>query len=268
MKTKIILLFVFVALLNTAIFSQNERIYSNNVGACITFYGIYYDSYGEPESVSTGTGFFVGNKSDGIFCTAYHVVKGGNEVLIDYGYSSGVITSNFINLTRIYPANTSKKYYWIDESRDLIIFKIPDLNPPSSLSLNNSMPSQGEKLHTIGNTFGDYTMKLSTGQTSQIMQGNFMKWIISEFTGLGCGNSGGPVFNQYGDVIGLIDAMDTRNNTIIWIVPSMYINYLIDDIKTRGVSPEIEKKLDDAIVTPDQYFDMKPYDKDKFKNVK
>lgn len=250
------------------LFSQNENLYSNNVGACITFFGVYYDSNGNPTGTSTGTGFFIGDPKNGIFCTAYHVVKGANEVIIDYGYTSGIIPNDFINLTRIFPLNTSKRYYWLDESRDIIIFKLPGINPPSTLSLNSSLPSQGEMIHTIGNTFGDYTMKLSSGQTSQIMQGNMMKWIISEFTGLGGGNSGGPVFNKYGEVVGLVDAMDNRNNTIIWIVPAMYISYMVEDIKTRGDSPEVDKKIDDAIVTPDIYFNLKPYDKDKFKNVK
>jgi len=268
MKTRVTLLFAFLLLFISTAYSQNENLYNNAVGACITVYGIYYDNTGEPIGTSTGTGFFIGDTKDGLFCTAYHVVKGANEVLIDYGYTSGIIPNDFINLTRVFPLNTSRRFNWIDESRDLIIFKLPSLFPSKSLTLNTTLPNQGEAIHTIGNTFGDYTMKLSSGQTSQIMQGNMMKWIISEFTGLGGGNSGGPVFNKYGDVIGLVDMQDTRNNSIIWIIPSSYISYMVEDIKTRGTEPELGKKIDDAIVTPDIYFNLTPYDKNKFKNVK
>jgi len=247
------------------ILSQNEDIYKNSVGACITIYGVYYDKNGDPESYSIGTGFFTGSISDGIFCTAFHVVQGANEVLIDYGYNPGIISSDYINLTRVYPLDRKKKYFWIDESRDLIIFKIPELNTQNSLSLESTLPTTGEAINNLGNTFGDYTMKLSSGQVSQIRESNMMKWVISEFTGLGGGNSGGPVFNKSGNVIGLVDMQDTRNNTIIWIVPAVYVGYLIDEIGLRGGSQELGKQLDDYVVTPDIYTNLKPYDSEKFK---
>jgi S1-C subfamily serine protease len=262
---KLNLLLLIILPIAQLVSAQNEQIYKNSVSACVTIYGIYYDNRGNPEAYSIGTGFFTGNTSDGIFCTAFHVVKGAHEVLIDYGYSAGTIPSDYINLTRVYPLERKKKYYWIDDSRDLIIFKLPELYAKNSLELDRNLPSPGEAIHTIGNTFGDYTMKMSSGQVSQIREGSLMKWIVSEFTGLGGGNSGGPVFNKNGSVIGLIDLQDTRNNTIIWIVPSVYISYLLEDIKTRGDQPDIDKQLDDFVVTPDVYSNLKPYDGEKFK---
>jgi len=265
MKKNIIFLVSFTLLCTTFVYTQNEEIYNKSVGACITVYGIYYNQKGLPENYSVGTGFFVGSKEDGTFATALHVVQGANEVLIDYGYKPGIMPSDFINLTQAYPLETRKKYFWVDESRDLIIFKISLLYPEKALSLNTELPLQGEAIHAIGNTFGNYTMKFSSGQISQIVEGSKMKWIISEFTGLGGGNSGGPVLNKYGDVVGLVDMQDTRNNTIIWIVPSLYINFLLEDIKLRSGSSEIGEQLDDMIITPDIYSNLKPYDAEKFK---
>ena len=265
---KFICTFLVIIVVSSFSFAQNENLYKNSVGACLTIYGIYYNSKGKPENFSIGTGFFISPITEGIFCTALHVVKGANEVVIDYGYEPGIISNDLINPTKIFPLETKKKYYWIDESRDLIIFKLSGLNPSTSLSINSILPSQGESVNTIGNTFGDYTMKLSTGQISQIIQGNLMKWIISEFTGLGGGNSGGPVFNKNGEVIGLIDAQDRRNNTIIWIVPALYIDYVIQEIKTRGEYSDIDKQINDMILTPDIYSDLKPYDENRFKKVK
>ncbi|WP_312371237.1 trypsin-like peptidase domain-containing protein [Lachnoclostridium sp.] len=131
---------------------------------------------------SQGSGFFI---DKGVVVTNYHVIEGSTNIVIT--------TSN----NKKYKVNKILGY---DKELDIAILSIPTNN--TSLVINKKGAKVGEVIYALGSPFG-LTGTLTEGivsSASRILDGaNFMQISAS----ISQGNSGGPLINAYGEVIGI-----------------------------------------------------------------
>ena len=157
-----------------------------------------------------GSGFFI---DTGYVATNYHVIEGKKQV-----YAKSVADQ-----TRY----TVEEIVVIDETHDLAILRVSGPSPPI-LSLDNSDEIEiGETVYTVGNPIG-LEGTVSRGIVSSIRDfGNGPLIQIDAPTSPG--NSGGPVLNEKGKVIGVSVSgfQGTGVQNLNFAVPSNYLKALL-----------------------------------------
>ena len=183
------------------------------------------------DRVSVGTGvIFTG---DGYIITNYHVVEGGRDCVIalDTGYS--------------YQA----KYVAGDAKNDLAVLKVETETPlPAAAFGDSDLLTVGDKVYAIGNPLGvELRGTLTDGIVSAInrdvlVDGKTMT-LIQTNAALNSGNSGGPLINEYGQVVGInvIKMSSSYSNVegLGFAIPSATMDRLVNDLLRYGeVQPE------------------------------
>lgn len=166
--------------------SQIYNTYSDSV-VCITV-----EASGK---TGAGTGFIISN--DGYIMTCAHVVEGATAISVT------------LNNTTSYEA----KLVGSDSQQDFAIIKIePGEDPLVPVVLGDSgILTVGDNVTVIGNALGTLANTLTTGVVSALdraitmSDGSVMRLMQTDCT-INSGNSGGPMFNQYGEVIGIVNA--------------------------------------------------------------
>lgn len=143
-----------------------------------------------------GTGFFI--SKDGYILTCHHVIDGATAISIvtqdSTSYEAEVVGSDSDLDTAVLKVKNAGK----------TTFPAVVLGDSSSLTVGDSVTAIGNALGTLANT-------LTTGVVSakdraiSMSDGTAMKLLQTDCT-VNSGNSGGPLFNQYGEVIGIINA--------------------------------------------------------------
>ena len=177
------------------------------------------------QTASAGSGFIL--TKDGYIVTNYHVVKDGETVKVTL-YSGDEYEA---------------KYVGGDEDYDIAVIKVEaaDLQPVTlgdSGSLN-----VGDHVLAIGNPLGELTFSMSGGMVSCVnrainVDGTPFNMIQTD-TSINPGNSGGPLFNQYGEVVGIVSAKysSTGNESVEGLgfaIPINDVFAMIQDIMTNG----------------------------------
>ena len=173
-----------------------------------------YDFFMDPVPVEgAGSGFVIDAK--GFILTNNHVVEGAQSIEVVLG-----------DQTR-YPA----KVIGADPRNDVALIKIEPKNKALvALSLGDSSTIQvGQKVLAIGNPFG-FQSTLTTGvvsalgRTVQTSQTTFIDEAIQTDAAINRGNSGGPLINSHGQVIGINSAIYTPTGTTAGIGFAIPIN--------------------------------------------
>ena len=172
------------------------------------------------EYVNSGTGFAI--SSDGLIVTNQHVIESANEIIVQ---------SSTLGKSSQYNA----KVVLEDEKNDLAILQIDDTNF-SSLSkipyvLKNDISEMGTKVYTLGypliDTMGE-SIKLTDGLISSKrgFQGDISSYQIS--VPVQPGNSGGPLFDDEGNLIGIVNSKHLNAENVSYAIKSNYLKNLID----------------------------------------
>ena len=182
------------------------------------------------DSVSVGTGVIF--RSDGYILTNYHVLEGGRDctVALDTG--------------RTYEA----LYVAGDERNDLAVLKVNLTGLPAATFGDSDQLVVGDKVYAIGNPLGvELRGTLTDGIVSAInrdvwVDGRTMN-LIQTNAALNSGNSGGPLINAYGQVVGIntIKMSSDYSNVegLGFAIPSASMARLVNDLLTYGeVQPE------------------------------
>ena len=177
------------------------------------------------QTASAGSGFIL--TKDGYIVTNYHVVKDGETVKV----------------TLYNGDEYEAKYVGGDEDYDIAVIKVEaaDLQPVTlgdSSSLN-----VGDHVLAIGNPLGELTFSMSGGMVSCVnrainVDGTPFNMIQTDAS-INPGNSGGPLFNQYGEVVGIVSAKysSTGNESVEGLgfaIPINDVFAMIQDIMTNG----------------------------------
>jgi len=140
----------------------------------------------DDEPIARGTGFLV--KPDGAIMTDYHVIASGNAAVAKFADGT-ILPVDGVLAT--------------DKVRDLAIIKIHGKNFPT-LALGNSKQLQvGDEVVAIGNPLG-LELTVSNGILSGVRTDEKESGELLQITApISHGSSGGPLFNMFGEVIGI-----------------------------------------------------------------
>lgn len=154
--------------------------------------------YGGKINQGIGSGVIISN--EGYVLTNYHVVEGAQEVkvIIQDGESSKEVNAKVVNY---------------DQVRDVAVVKITDegVKMPGVAELGNSDElMKGQKVIAIGNPLGkEFSGTVTSGVVSSVNRqlttdsnGKTLNFIQTD-AAINRGNSGGPLINAKGQVIGI-----------------------------------------------------------------
>lgn len=152
----------------------------------------YNDDYfiynGEIDNISYGSGFIISD--DGYIITNNHVIDNSKNIKViveNEEFEADLIGQDFILDIAIIKINSDKK------------FKFLELNP------DIGKPKIGEKVILVGNPY-NLGLSVSSGIISAIdrnQKNSQYKNSIQTDAPMNHGNSGGPMINRYGNVIGI-----------------------------------------------------------------
>jgi S1-C subfamily serine protease len=209
--------------------SINVRIYhqASPAVANILTKATEYDFFMDPVPVEgAGSGFLIDPR--GYILTNFHVVAGAQTIEVILGDKSR------------YPA----KFIGADQRNDIALIKIDAKGKQlASLPLGDSSTLQvGQKVLAIGNPFG-FQSTLTTGvvsalgRTVQTSESTFIDAAIQTDASINRGNSGGPLIDSHGDVIGINSAIYTPSGTAAGIgfaIPINTAKLIANDLITEG----------------------------------
>ncbi|MBS1984675.1 MAG: Do family serine endopeptidase [Bdellovibrionales bacterium] len=203
------------------------------------------------EAQALGSGFVINN--DGLIVTNSHVVRmrGRNADSIMVKFQSDGENS---------PGHEAK-VLGIDESSDVAILKLKEKSKNLALApLGDSEKTKvGEWVIAIGNPYG-HTHSVTKGIVSALGRSlddssNRADFIQTDAS-INPGNSGGPLFNLYGEVIGINTAIDARAQGIGFAIPINTAKNVIRQLVEKGevtsgwigvviadVSPQVARSL-------------------------
>ncbi|HEX8871438.1 MAG TPA: trypsin-like peptidase domain-containing protein [Candidatus Acidoferrum sp.] len=209
--------------------SINVRIYrqASPAVANILTKATEYDFFMDPVPVEgAGSGFLIDER--GFILTNFHVVAGAQTIEVVLGDRSR------------YPA----RVVGADQRNDVALIKIePKGKKLTALPLGDSSTLQvGQKVLAIGDPFG-FQSTLTTGvvsalgRTVQTSETTLIDGAIQTDAAINRGNSGGPLINTHGQVIGINSAIYTPSGTAAGIgfaIPINTAKLIANDLMTEG----------------------------------
>ena len=209
-----------------------SQIYEANKNSCVSINTSVlagYNFFGQPvETPSSGSGFII--TADGYIATNCHVISDATSVQVT------------LNNGKTYTAEVVGS----DADYDVAVLKVDpgeDTLPPVVLGSSANL-NVGEDVSTIGNPLGELTFSMSRGIVSCLdreinLNGTPFNMIQID-TAINPGNSGGPLFNSYGEVVGIVTAKtsSTGNGTAAeglgFAIPIDDVLSMIKDIMENG----------------------------------
>ena len=207
--------------------------------------------FGQPvKTASAGSGFVL--TKDGYIVTNYHVVKDADTVKV----------------TMYNGDEYDAKYVGGDEDYDIAVIKVEaaDLQP---VTLGDSDKlNVGDHVLAVGNPLGELTFSLTSGVVSALdrevtMSSGVTMDLIQTDCAINSGNSGGALFNLYGEVIGITNAKYSGSGSsgqasidnIGFAIPINSVRNIVESIIENGyiVKPYIGVSVTDVSAETQSY---------------
>ena len=178
------------------------------------------------QQVSAGSGFIV--RSDGLLITNKHVV---DIAQADFT----VITSD----GKKYPAQVLAK----DPLHDFAMLKISGSGFPILPLGDSGKLKIGQSVVAIGNALGEFSNTVSRGLVSGLSRSIIassgssserLEQLIQTDAAINLGNSGGPLLNLRGEVIGINTAIAQDAQNIGFAIPIDQVKVAINQVSTQG----------------------------------
>ncbi|MDB5250116.1 MAG: trypsin-like peptidase protein [Segetibacter sp.] len=195
---------------------QNVRVQGNKLNAVIKSSKAPINEV----ALNGGSSFLIDGK--GYLVTNAHVVAGSSTILVqnNKGQEFKAIIVH------------------VDNEKDLAILKIDDedYKPITALpySIRKSSADLGEQIFTLGYprdeiVYNEGYMSAKTG-----FKGDTMSCQIA--VSANPGNSGGPVFNHNGEVIGILSTRETKADGVVFALNSRNVYQAIEELKKEDTS--------------------------------
>lgn len=160
---------------------------------------------------ATGSGFFI--DSNGTIVTNFHVIDMATSITVE---TSGGAT---------YPIQYIVDF---DNTHDIAILKIDMKNAPY-LEIAKSDIRTGEQVYAVGSALGTLTGSFTGGLVSSTSRMYGLSECIQMDAAISSGNSGGPLVNVYGEVVGINTASYTSGENLNLAIKASTLNILARD---------------------------------------
>ncbi|PIR13621.1 hypothetical protein COV49_01555 [Candidatus Falkowbacteria bacterium CG11_big_fil_rev_8_21_14_0_20_39_10] len=199
----------------------------------------------------SGTGFLI--SADGLIITNKHVVSAAEDKTAEYRI--------ILNSGQQYYAQLIGK----DPLKDLAILKIFDKNLPFVELGDSDQLQAGASVVAIGNSLGRYQNSVTKGIVSGLGRsleaadnsGNseYLDNVIQTDAEINLGNSGGPLVDLYGKVVGINVAKDLGGSSIGFAIPVNDARPVIKSVREIGriVRPKLGLRY--LMITPQMAVD-------------
>ena len=208
-----------------------REVYAQNVNSTVgitTSITTNYWGY-QTTSAASGSGFIL--TEDGYILTNYHVIENSNSVQVTT-YDNTAYSASIVGY---------------DESNDIAVLKI-DATGLTPVVLGDSDELYvGDEVMAIGNPLGELTFSLTVGYVSAmdrevtLSSGTTMDLIQTD-AAINSGNSGGALFNTYGEVVGITNAKYSSSSSsssasidnIGFAIPINHVKGIVTSIIEKG----------------------------------
>ena len=201
------------------------QVYSMNVDSVVMIYAMISDQ--QTSGYSTGSGFVL--TADGYVVTNYHVVEGASQ----------------ISFTTTDEKEHEAALVGYDRTNDIALLKAEaeDLQP-AKLGSSDAL-QVGDQVVAIGNPLGELTSTLTVGYISAkerivTTDGTSINMMQTD-AAINSGNSGGPLFNMKGEVIGITTAKYSGTSSsgatiegVGFAIPMDDVADMLEDLKLYG----------------------------------
>lgn len=195
------------------------QVYAQNVQAVVAIsnQGQTTNIFGQvSQTASSGSGFII--SADGYVVSNYHVVEGATKL--------SVITWD--------GQEYAAELIGYDASNDLAVLKIEGNEFPFVKLGSSDALVVGDQVAAIGNPLGELTSTLTAGYISAknrsvSTSGSYMNMLQTD-AAINSGNSGGPLFNMNGEVVGITTAKYTGTSNSGATIEGIGFAIPIDDV--------------------------------------
>lgn len=207
------------------------EVYAANVNSTVgitTSITTNYWGY-QTTAAASGSGFIL--TADGYILTNYHVIENSNSVKVTM-YDGTSYDATIVGY---------------DESNDIAVLKIDATGLTPVVLGDSDKLNVGDPVVAIGNPLGELTFSLTVGYVSALdrevtlSSGTTMDLIQTD-AAINSGNSGGALFNSYGEVVGITNAKYSSSSSsgsasidnIGFAIPINHVKNIITSIIEKG----------------------------------
>lgn len=202
--------------------------------ACMQTVGVttevtYTNFFGMTSSSAvTGSGFIISD--DGYIVTNYHV--------IEYAYEGRFDIEVMLHDGSRYDA----EIIGVEKDNDLAVLKIDITGAHAAAIGNSDKLSVGDTVYAVGNPLGELEFSMTTGHVSalnRVITAGEKDGAINMFqidAAVNSGNSGGPLYNDRGEVVGVVSAKykATGVEGLGFAIPINDAEAIVNDLITKG----------------------------------
>ena len=232
-----------------------EEIYAANLGAAVGVNGdVTTNAWGYTvRNAVSGSGFVLSsNATSSYIVTNYHVINNVQDIKVFFANGDS------------YDATLVGG----EEDNDIAVLRIEVGNLQTVTLGDSDALNVGENVYAIGNPLGELTFTFTGGYVSAkdrsvtMSDGTVMNMLQTD-TAINNGNSGGPLFNEYGQVIGIVSAKLSSSSSSEASVEGLGFAIPINDVRDMITSiiengyvtgkPSMGILLDDVPQAAQQY---------------
>jgi len=179
-------------------------------------------------SAASGSGFIISD--DGYILTNYHVIEDSDSISVSM-YNGDSYEATLVGY---------------DESNDIAVLKIEAEGLAPVILGDSDNLNVGDSVVAIGNPLGELTFTLTSGAISAkdrevTFSNNMSMNLLQTDCAINSGNSGGALFNLYGEVIGVTNAKYSTSSSssasidnIGFAIPINSIMNIVESIIEKG----------------------------------
>ena len=222
---------VTVAHAETGELKTAAEVYAENVNSTVgitTSISTNYFGY-RTSAAASGSGFII--TSDGYIVTNHHVIEDSDSITVTT-YNGDTYDAVLVGS---------------DEDNDLAVLKIDANNLTPVILGDSDSLVVGEDVVAIGNPLGELTFSMTGGMVSALgreitLSSGVTMTLIQTDAAINSGNSGGALFNMYGEVVGITNAKYSSSGSsseasidnIGFAIPISGVKNLIKSIMENG----------------------------------
>ncbi len=214
---------------NTEKLMTPAEVYAANVNSTVGITtSITTNYWGYPTtSAASGSGFIISD--DGYLLTNFHVIEDSDSITVTM-YNGTTYEAALIGY---------------DESNDVAVLKIEAENLVPVILGNSDKLNVGDSVVAVGNPLGELTFSLTSGAISAkdreitMSNGSTMRLMQTDCA-INSGNSGGALFNLYGEVIGITNAKYSSSSSTEASIDN--IGFAIPINQARAIAESIIEK--------------------------